>query len=310
MSEYPEIAARFARDTAGHEMTVLHEDGLYRHLRFSAPRRFYAFDLITWANNFVIRGDGISFLFSVYPTEDLFELFRRTGRPGEINPGYWQEKVVAGRNQIEDYNDDLFRSEIEDTVQQWTESLSKDEAAALREAVDEHFYSDMSEYNVTDFESEAQRALHDFQHGEHYKAVCACGQVAKFEFHYEAADWQDRHLRTPGQGHSGMAPVTVKYDEGFQFYDTHEWRLRDYSWRFLWACHAIREGSPEGGGVMSAPTQSLADLETAELVKVEAEFARRACGFKPGTIAEYLDRVVEVHAHFNRLRHFQQRAVA
>lgn len=61
---------------------------------------------------------------------------------------------------------------------------------------------------------------------------------------------------------------------------------------------------------MSAPTQALADLETAELVKVEAEFARRARGFKPWTIAEYLDRVVEVHARFARLRHFQQRAVA
>lgn len=29
-----DIAARFARDTAQHEMTVLHDDGLYRHLRF------------------------------------------------------------------------------------------------------------------------------------------------------------------------------------------------------------------------------------------------------------------------------------
>ncbi|MGW6703547.1 hypothetical protein ACWGDE_01455 [Streptomyces sp. NPDC054956] len=241
MSEYPEIAARFARETRNHTMTVLHEDGLYRHLRFSAPQS-YGFDLITWANNFVIRGDGISYLFSVYPTEDLFELFRRTGRPGEINPGYWQEKIIAGRDQVEDYSDALFRAEVEDTVKQWSEGLPKDEAAALREAVDEHFYGVMSEYNVVDFESEAQRALHDFRHGEHYKAACVCGQAAKFEYYFEATSWRDRHLQGPGAGHNDKEPVAIKHDEGYQFYDTHDWRLRDYSWRFLWACHAIRWG--------------------------------------------------------------------
>lgn len=238
MSEYPEIAARFARDTAKHEMTVLREDGLYRHMRFATPKGYYAFDLLTWANNFVIRGDGISFLFSVYPTEDLFELFRRTAWTGEINPGYWQEKVIAGRDQIEDYNDDLLRAEIADTVKQWTDGLAEDEAAALREAVDEHFYGDMTDYNI-EHESEARRALYDFQHGEHYKASCVCGQAAKFDYRSDALAWQKRHLDTPAPGHAEKDPVTVKYDEGYQFHDSHDWRLRDYSWRFLWACHAI-----------------------------------------------------------------------
>jgi hypothetical protein len=31
-----DIATRFAKDTATHRMTVLHDDGLYRHLRFEA----------------------------------------------------------------------------------------------------------------------------------------------------------------------------------------------------------------------------------------------------------------------------------
>ncbi|MCX4543831.1 hypothetical protein [Streptomyces sp. NBC_01565] len=54
MSEYPKIAARFARETAGHEMTVLHEDGLYRHLRFATPKGYYAFDLVAWKHKLVI----------------------------------------------------------------------------------------------------------------------------------------------------------------------------------------------------------------------------------------------------------------
>lgn len=61
---------------------------------------------------------------------------------------------------------------------------------------------------------------------------------------------------------------------------------------------------------MSAPTQSLADQETVALVQVETEFARRSQGFKPWTIREYLDEIEAVHVRFNRLRHFQQKAVA
>jgi len=30
--------------------------------------------------------------------------------------------------------------------------------------------------------------------------------------------------------------------DSFQFYDTHEWDLRDYAWWFLWACHGIAWG--------------------------------------------------------------------
>lgn len=61
---------------------------------------------------------------------------------------------------------------------------------------------------------------------------------------------------------------------------------------------------------MSAPTQALADQETAALVQVEAEFARRSHGFKPWTIREYLDQIEAVHVRYSRLRHFQQKAVA
>ncbi|MET9467391.1 hypothetical protein ABZY44_21810 [Streptomyces sp. NPDC006544] len=61
---------------------------------------------------------------------------------------------------------------------------------------------------------------------------------------------------------------------------------------------------------MTAPMPQLADQETVALITVEDEFARRAAGFKPWTIAEYLDAIEAVHIRFNRLRHFQQKAVA
>lgn len=203
MSEYPEIAARFARDTADHEMTVLHEDGSFRHLRFARPGGLYAFDLLTWDHRLVITG-GVHFMFSLYPTVDLFDMFRRTALVGDINPGYWQEKVVAGRDGVECFSDELLRREINDTVKTWTEDLPDEKAEALRAAVEEHFFGEWTEFNV-EYESEAHRALHEFDH------------------------------------------------DGHQFYDWHEWRMRDFSHSFLWACHAIRWGIAQYDAAKATP---------------------------------------------------------
>ncbi|MET9727720.1 hypothetical protein [Streptomyces zaomyceticus] len=115
--DYAEAAAYFKRATAGHEMTVLHEDGLYRHLRFQTPGNgsSYGYDLIIWPYNLVIRG-GWTFTFTIDATEDMFDLFRRTSFPGEINPSYWQEKVTAGRDEIEDFDDSLFEQQVKQHV--------------------------------------------------------------------------------------------------------------------------------------------------------------------------------------------------
>jgi hypothetical protein len=51
-------AERFPRDTANHQMTVLFENGLYRHLRFDAPDGSgYRFDLVTWPNRLAFQGE-------------------------------------------------------------------------------------------------------------------------------------------------------------------------------------------------------------------------------------------------------------
>ncbi|MFB6977754.1 hypothetical protein [Streptomyces scopuliridis] len=112
-----DIAARFARDTAAHQMTVLHEDGLYRHLRFASPERgsFGAFELITWPYNLVAK-TGWTFHFDIDATPDMLDLFRNTASSGEINPSYWQEKVRAGRDEIEGFSPDIFERKIKQYV--------------------------------------------------------------------------------------------------------------------------------------------------------------------------------------------------
>jgi hypothetical protein len=251
VTDYPKIAARFARDTADHEMTVLREDGLYRHLRFAALEGYNAFDLITWKHKLVITGDGKDFLFSLYPTEDLFEMFRRTAQLGEINPGYWQEKVLAGRDELKVYDDELLRREIADTVKAWTDKMTEEQAKGIRAAVEDHFFGEMADYNV-EYESEAQRALRDFLYDKHVRARCACGESERFDSWWDADQWKATHLAKPAPEHSGKHPVSI-YQTGYQFDDWSEWRLRDYSPHFLWACHAIRWGIAQYDAAKAAP---------------------------------------------------------
>jgi len=183
VNDYAEDAARFKQETAGHEMVVLHDDGLYRHLVFANPKpSLYRFDLITWANNLVIRGDGPNFMFSVFPTADLFDLFRETGRHG-IQPGYWQEKAIAGR----------VRSWSEDRFKKWLiQEAASNEAAypGLMDAVDAQILN--SDDHSLEYRGTAEYAVASFDH--------------------------DYRLRLP-----------ERWEESFE----------DYSWEFLWACHAI-----------------------------------------------------------------------
>src|SRR5690606_16251608 len=79
-----ESLARFVRDAAGLEFTVLHDEGLWRHLRYRAPRPgLYWFDIITSPGLLTFNGDTGTFVFSRLP--DMLEFF--TGQ--YINPGYW-----------------------------------------------------------------------------------------------------------------------------------------------------------------------------------------------------------------------------
>jgi hypothetical protein len=117
MTDYREISAQFAKGAASHQMTVLHENGFYRHLKFTNPERgsFGAFQIITWPYNLVAK-TGWTFHFDIDATEDIFEVFRRTAHPGQINPSYWQEKVRAGRDEIEGLDENSFERQVKQHV--------------------------------------------------------------------------------------------------------------------------------------------------------------------------------------------------
>lgn len=92
----------FLRDVSNHEMLIIRDDGLYRHIRFQRPdTSSMYFDLITWPNRLCYTGDMSTYVFS--RIEDMFRFFRadrqrstRDDQRLEINLSYWAEKVISG----------------------------------------------------------------------------------------------------------------------------------------------------------------------------------------------------------------------
>jgi hypothetical protein len=196
-----QIADRFKRETADHQLTVLHDHDGYRHLRYEDPQRIgnHRFDLITWPNGMTIRADGPTFTLSLYPTADLFDMVRGSSHDGGINPGYWQELVRAGK--LRDWSQDKFCAWL-------TAKAAADEAAhpGLSEAVREQIL-ESDEHNL-EYEDGARTAVAWFDHD---------GYELRFP-----AGWE-------------------------QSFD-------DWSWEWLWACHALVRGIAEYDRVNAAAT--------------------------------------------------------
>lgn len=131
-SDYSGTLASFQRDTAEHQMDVLVDSGVYRHLRFSkGGSSVYRFDIVTWPGHLAISGDMGAAVFSRLP--DMFEFFRTDQRaedaPGElrINAGYWAEKCIANAGNKEEFSSDRFEKIVRDHFASYMESHDSEE---------------------------------------------------------------------------------------------------------------------------------------------------------------------------------------
>ncbi|MBH0121534.1 hypothetical protein I0Q12_19275 [Rhodococcus sp. CX] len=72
-------------------MTVLQDDGVYRHIQFAKPGTgIWSWTLTTWPGHLCIDGDLESYTFA--REHDMFEFFSLDR--GRINPHYWAEKIT------------------------------------------------------------------------------------------------------------------------------------------------------------------------------------------------------------------------
>lgn len=202
----------FLSDVSKHKMTVLLDNGVYRHLRFSSESFNQQFDIVTYPWHLVFSGDMGCYVFS--RLEDMFEFFRTRPKENEglyINTGYWGEKLeaVARHTGYHKYNPDLARANVKKRVDEWIaeSELSEEDATTLREELEE-------EINYDDGMHEAYRTIDKFYH--------KVGEDA-----YLALDLRSRVKTDPPDFKT------------FYFQDIHEWTWEDYTYHYVWCCYAI-----------------------------------------------------------------------
>lgn len=165
MSKREDARAQFERDVANHQMEVLLDNGVYRHLRFSKPGTFCGhFNIVTYPGTLVYTGDMGDFVFQ--RLNDMFQFFRTdTGRGDGINPGYWAEKLVAvDRRGFREFDEDLFTGTVMKYLVTWIrdnrDHTTKEDRRELWDAV-------VCEVINADGDTSGARkqiAAHDFWH--------------------------------------------------------------------------------------------------------------------------------------------------
>ncbi|NUS14538.1 MAG: hypothetical protein HOY69_24590 [Streptomyces sp.] len=199
------VADRFKLDVAKHKLTVLHEDGLYRHLRARTPKtNAYWFDITTWPGTLTITGDMGAFVFSREP--DMLPLFRSDH--GRINPHYWAQKEQTGAP-TKTYSEDVFRQVV---------------------------WGDIREY------------------GHEYRGLAKAIQAEIFD----TGASQDEQTARDALEHFEHA--------GFTFTDVWEMSFSEYSYHYLWCCHAIVWGiAAYDRATVEKPAPVLVAAATAEV---------------------------------------------
>lgn len=218
MSTNEPTEASFLRDVAKHEMTVIHDAGEIRHLRFGRPSDSNMhFNITTVPGYLMFTGDMGALTFT--RLRDMFEFFRwKADGPLGINRQYWSEKLIAascsGRHDgaATEYSEELFKSTL------WREALS----LARR----------MKDSGVS--------AEHRAEMLQELRDVRAAGCNGEHAAHQAAHDFQYRvPAKADSRPFSYLLPSERYKGYAWRLEDFYENNLRTYTYHFTWACYAI-----------------------------------------------------------------------
>lgn len=149
---------RYIADTINHELVILSDEGLYRHLRIhERGSSFYWFDVVTWPRHLVITGDMGTYVFS--REDDMFGWFGYDRK--NINPTYWEEKLRADDtgHAVKEFDHGVF---VETIRQHIADALLDDrERAAVLAHAEETLLADDLEAATSD--EAARDAIHDWR---------------------------------------------------------------------------------------------------------------------------------------------------
>lgn len=214
----------FLRDVATHEMEVIKDEELYRHIRFRRPGTgCMGFDFLTWPGYLCYTGDMGTFVFSRIP--DMFEFFRGSGnnfKDGKtlyINPGYWQEKIqsesVFGKG-AEEWSDEKFKEVILRRFEEFFEESKPEPWDALDDA-DEDPEDAMADYSE------------DIARWEWRKNECL------IEIESQIFDCDNLQI-------DGYQAANMFDEHGLQFDDLWDNTFTAFTFYYLWCCYALAWG--------------------------------------------------------------------
>ncbi|WP_018265508.1 hypothetical protein [Methylosinus sp. LW4] len=134
------VRAHFAQSYPETHLEILHDSGLYRHIRIRGAH-YYRFELVTWPGSLLINCEGDIYCFS--RTADMFGFFRVDGERGEPNFSYWAEKLSDPRSKsVRGFAYDKFARDIEERL---AELADQSRAEELRRELADECYEDDEE---------------------------------------------------------------------------------------------------------------------------------------------------------------------
>lgn len=212
MIDYECTEERFLEDIKNHEMTILLDSGVYRHLRFKRKdTNCYYFDIVTYPNHLVISGDMGCFV--ARRLNDMFEFYRTAdndfnkNRKGglSINPKYWAEKIESGKDDIKEFSVNRLKNVVDEYIdsslhgEDWTE----DEIQELKINIDR-------DINYTDDNS-----------------VRMFDMINEYEYYKAGKSYRDKPNFT--------------FDDWWEYASSCE----EYTFHYIWKCYAIAHAVQE-----------------------------------------------------------------
>ncbi len=155
---------QFQKDTEQHVLTILKDDGLYRHLLVKHPGTVIQhYSITTWPGYLCFSGDMGCFAFT--RTKDMFEFFRCT--PGKINEPYWHEKLEAvdRHGGSVEWDQEAFEASVNNYLQNWIED-NEDAAPEFIAEQKEKVKSLIEESRDSQSEALAARLIFTFEADE------------------------------------------------------------------------------------------------------------------------------------------------
>lgn len=157
-----------------HKMTVLLDQGVYRHLVFKTPGDSNAwFEIVTWPGSLTINGDYGTWTFA--RTTDMFDFFgHRT-----INPGYWAEKILSEdrHGAHEAFSSEVFEAKVKEWFDRYDEWESEEQKEDCWNEILDHVLSQSDNAHAaysaaSDFEHDSFDYKSDFNFDDFFEVDC------------------------------------------------------------------------------------------------------------------------------------------